>query len=179
MLGIQQTIDRIRNDLNKLPLTVQHSNTDWTKGINTMLCELGRELGYQVGAKGLDFGYGEWLYDVTWLEYSRGYEPSLHNRLLDVHLVAECEWGNRPNIKNDFEKLLLARARLRLMIYDGSYNPDSEIMAKTLEDYIRSFRRAHPEDVWLLAAWERDIDAGTWSFRYFQLGRFTKQEELF
>ena len=179
MPGTQETIERIREKLNKLLLTLQDSSTDWTKGINTTLCELGHELGYQVGAKGLDFGYGEWLYDVTWLEYSRGYQPSLENRLLDVHLVAECEWGNRPNIKDDFEKLLLARASVRLMIYDGNYDPGSAAIAKSLEEYVRGFRRGHPTDVWLLAAWERDADAGTWSFRYFPLGRLTKQQELF
>ena len=49
--------------------------------------------------------YGEWLYDVTWLKYDCNY------RVIDVPLVAECEWGRLENIYDDFDKLLLARAR--------------------------------------------------------------------
>ncbi len=33
---------------------------------------------------------GEWLYDVTWLEY----EKSGRGELVDAPLVAECEWGD-------------------------------------------------------------------------------------
>ena len=174
MPGIQHMIGRIQNGLNKLPLTLEGSgNTDWTNEINEMLCKLGHDFGYQVGAKGVDWSFGEWLYDVTWLEYSGDYQRSL----LDVHLVAECEWGNWRSIKSDFEKLLLARARLRLMIYDSRFDPDFEPIAKRLEGYIGNFRRRHPTDVWLLAAWERNAEA--WRFRYHQVGKFAEQPKMF
>ena len=43
-----------------------------------------------------------------------GRYPSLH---VEAPLVAECEWGNKGGIEDDFEKLLLARAGVRMMIF--------------------------------------------------------------
>ena len=169
MPGKLEIMEAIRRGLDSLPLTLQNSGREWTKAIKTMLCELGHEFGYQVGAGGLNFGYGEWLYDVTWLEYSRGYEPGLQNQLIDAHLVAECEFGKPTAIKDDFEKLLLARATVRLMIYDGNYDSGSEAIAERLAGYISDFKGSYAEDTWLLAAWERHADTGAWSFKYFAL----------
>ena len=57
----------------------------------------------------------EWLYDVTWLKY----EHEGERLLIEAPSVAECEWGNKGDIDDDFEKLLLARAGIRLMIFNG------------------------------------------------------------
>ena len=94
----------------------------WTKAVKTKLCEIGREFGCKVCASGVekaDRDYGEWLYDVTWLEY----EKIGRGELVDAPLVAECEWGNFDAIVEDFEKLLLAREGVRLMVFDGNYKP--------------------------------------------------------
>lgn len=181
MPGTHDMMEAIRNGLNKLPLTVEDTNKEWTKAIKTMLCELGeKKYNFQVCASGLlTPGYGEWLYDVTWLEYSQGYAPGLQNHLVDVHLAAECEWGGFGEIKKDFEKLLPARTTLRLMIYDGNQDPGSEAIAEHLGGYIRNFRGFQAEDVWLLAAWERHAGGGTWAFKYFEFGRFATQQRLF
>lgn len=173
MPGKQDMMEAIRAGLNSLPLTVEDSGRDWTRAIKTMLCELGQKFGYQVRASGIDSGYREWLYDVTWLEYSR------YDRLIDAHLVAECEWGDFASVKHDFEKLLLARASIRLMIYGHFKDSGAEGIAARLTEYIRGFKGFHAEDAWLLAAWERHAHTGTWSFRYFPIGRFTAQQELF
>ena len=131
-----------------------------TRAIKTRLCEIGRDHDYQVSASGVNFGYGEWLYDVTWLEYSQGYTPGLQNELLDVHLVAECEWGGLAEIKRDFEKLLLAPpSALRFMIYDGNRDPaGSKAIAERLAGYVKTFTGhffVEPwAEAWLLAAWE-------------------------
>ena len=81
-----------------------------------------------------DRDYGEWLYDVTWLKYERqrdGLEwPA--TALIEAPLVAECEWGRGKNLEyivEDFEKLLLARADVRLMIFDGNHKPGSKEIA--------------------------------------------------
>ena len=160
-------------------LTVGDNNRDWTKAIKTVLCERGRKLGCQVGAGGVNFGYGEWLYDVTWLEYSQGYEPGLQNQLMAVHLVAECEWGGLAAIKHDFEKLLLAPQGANcLMVYNGNQDPGSEAIANRLDEYIRNFNGFSSDwEKWVLAAWERNpgkdcySDDYAWSFEYFSIGR--------
>ena len=48
----------------------------------------------------------EWLYDMTWLQQDG-------NRLTDVGLVLEGEWGYFSGVRTDFEKLLLAKSCLR------------------------------------------------------------------
>ena len=68
------------------------------------------------------------LYDVTWLKHE-------NDELVDAPLVAECEWGNKRDIEYDFEKLLLARAGVRLMIFD---EPISKGMAERLAEKVRS-----------------------------------------
>ena len=64
----------------------------------------------------------------------------------------------------DFEKLLLARAGVRLMIFDGNYKPGSKGIAEQLAGRVREFNGSRAEDAYLLAAWERN--ANGWSFRY-------------
>lgn len=172
MPGVLEIMGAVRTGLDSLTLSAQESSKDWTKAVKTKLCELGRELGCQVAASGVKFGYREWLYDVTWLEYSQGYEPGLENQLVDVHLVAECEWGEFGAIKNDFEKLLLARASLHLMIYDGNRDPGSDAIADHLAEYVCGFKDARGQDAWLLAALERDAETGNCSFRYFVVSNY-------
>ena len=106
--------------------------------------------------------YGEWLYDVTWLEYERE-----RDGLIEAHLVAECEWGNFRKIVYDFEKLLLARACVRLMIFNGFSQAQSEEIAEQLAERVRMFNGSRAEDAWLLAAWEGTPE--NWSFRYFTI----------
>ena len=67
----------------------------------------------------------------------------------------------------DFEKLLLARAGVRLMIFDGNYKPGSKGIAEQLAGRVREFNGSRAEDAYLLAAWERN--ANGWSFRYFTI----------
>ena len=110
-----------------------------------------------------DRDYGEWLYDVTWLDY----EKSGSGELVDAPLAAECEWGNEGDIEDDFEKLLLARAGIRLMIFNGFHEAGSKEIAERLARKVREFKGSRAEDAWLLAAWEGSND--DWSFRYFTI----------
>ena len=151
---------------NSLEIDDPKGYVEWTKAVKTKLCEIGRKFGFKVGAGGVDNpGFGEWLYDVTWLEYEP--KPFPDGLLIDVHLVAECEWGDLEHIIEDFEKLLQARARVRLMIFDGNQNPGSKKIAEQLAGRVREFNGFRAEDVWLLAAWEGTNAA--WSFRYFTI----------
>ena len=120
MPGKFEIMRTIRDGLDNLEIDDPKGDTEWTKAVKTTLCETGREFGFKVGAGGVDNpGYGEWLYDVTWLEYERecgdGFKwPS--TALIEAHLVAECEWHRDKNFEEivyDFEKLLLARTGIR------------------------------------------------------------------
>ena len=87
-----------------------------------------------------------------------------NDELVDAPLVAECEWGNKGDIEDDFEKLLLARAGVRLMIFD---EPISKGMAERLAEKVRKFNGSRAEDAWLLASWEKS--GHHWSCRYFTI----------
>ncbi len=55
----------------------------------------------------------EWLYDITWYDAKPGF-------VYDMPLVAESEWGKIEadgGVKEDFQKLLLARSKYRVMIF--------------------------------------------------------------
>ena len=145
------------------------TNGEWTEAVETELCRIGRSFGYEVYANPRyvperERDGGEWLYDVTWLEYDRRDT----GELTDAPLVAESEWGDLPHIEDDFEKLLLARAGVRVMIFGGGDEPVSRKIAERLAVKVREFNGARAEDAWLLAAWEQDGDA--WRFRYFTIG---------
>ena len=174
MPGKSEIMRAVRDGLGNLEVVKPWTDTKGTKAVKTKLCEIGREFEFKVGAKRNEVekayrDFGEWLYDVTWLEYEP--KPFPDGLLIDVHLVAECEWGNFERIIEDFEKLLQARAGFRLMIFTGSNQANSEEIAERLAERVREFKRSRSEDDWLLAAWEGTLD--DWQFRYFTIGPAT------
>ena len=62
-------------------------------------------------------------------------------------MVAESEWGDLQKIEEDFQKLLLARSAVRVMVYDSKYANVNQLC-----EYINSFNGAQG-DTYLLAAW--------------------------
>ena len=176
MPGKSEIMRAVRDGLDNLEIDNPEIGAAWGKAVKTKLCTIGRKFGCKVCARDVDKAdrdYGEWLYDVTWLEYERERDGLKwpHTALIDAHLVAECEWGNDRNneyIIEDFEKLLLARACVRLMIFNGFDQAKSGKIAERLARKVRGFKGSRAEDVWLLAAWERSADEEKgWSFRYF------------
>ena len=167
-----QIMRAIREGLDSLEVT---TSDDWTKVVLTKLCKIGKDFRCEVGADSgkVDIenrNWGEWLYDVTWLEYDAD------GRVAAAPLVAECEWGKLEQIIEDFDKLLLARACVRLMIYDGGYGAGSKWIAEQLATRVRKFKNSSAEDSWLLAAWEKcgppakQSGEKDWRFRYYKIG---------
>jgi hypothetical protein len=97
-------------------------DTEWTRAVKISIARIGHHHGYAVCASGLagipelaaGQCYGEWLYDLTFLEY-REYEWG--KALARVPLILECEFGGRDQIDDDFQKLLVGRAEHRVMIF--------------------------------------------------------------
>ena len=102
-------------------------------------------------AANVEIAYGgEWLYDVTGLLYDI---PDNDNCFSRTVLVAESEWGPQLEILNDFQKLLLARADVRVMVFDGTRNPGYQVLFEIFEANIDNNEQAEPGDIWLFAAW--------------------------
>jgi len=151
---------------NKVEPAKLESTKWWTKQIMRALCGWGLEKGFWVGAAGMSHPENrkrfpqkhrenignEWLYDLTCLKYTSNQEW-----LTGIPLVAECEWGNMEQIYEDFEKLLLARADVRLMIFNGNYfrNGQNSIPSNGLDVFRRYIGKCdvtHTGDTYLFAA---------------------------
>ena len=152
----------------------------WTGQVMTALCEIGQGFGFYVCVNkrhARNAEHGEWLYDMTWLEYQlhttgRG---KTNGPLLDVHLAAECEWSgfhrSIVEVESDFSKLLAANASVRLMVcYDWRDTwkdidiKDADGLAEHLAEWVRGFKGVSEDDTYLLA-----VLCHT-RFRYFTLG---------
>ena len=103
--------------------------------------ELGRSLGYEV-----EIG---WLYDMTWyVEEGRV--------MSDLPMVLECEWNRLPRhrdeINSDFQKLVQARADVRVWI---SASPDAaSTHIENCERQIRLFSGSLPGDRYIFAVYD-------------------------
>ena len=154
--GISQ---RVRQALNEIRLSLAKVDShlsgkkESTKEVKTKLCQTGRYLGYRVAARDVDDGYRnekEWLFDVVWM--SLAWEP---RQLKRIHLVVESEWGNCGDILDDFEKLLVARSDVRLMIFQASNEVEVEEMFDLLEREAEGFEQRQAGDYYLLAGYDR------------------------
>ena len=143
-------------------------NPEWTEKVLTTLCKLGRRLCCTAWASHVPNEHrdgGEWLYDVSWCKCDTD------GRLISVPMVAECEWGALERVKYDFEKLLLARAAVRVMVYSAWYARDSdepaEVINKELLKHVRTFNGARG-DTYLLIAHVGDVSETKW-FEFAQI----------
>lgn len=132
-----------------------------TKAVKTALCRAARTAlqytrGVFICANGVEERYvayqREWLYDVACLKYA---DNEFSRPLMKVYLAAECEWGPERAVHNDFEKLLVARADVRVMVYDGTRVRDDDKFTK-LEHFVRRCRFTQAGDTYLLAAYSDD-----------------------
>ena len=120
------------------------------KGNYEKICEAGQN-SYHVRASKADEAEPGWLYDMTWLQYSEMNNEMTH--LSDVSLVLECEWGYFPQILFDFEKLLLARAYLRCMIFWAADRKSAKKNLQKLVIAIDHFHGTKSKDSYLFCVW--------------------------
>lgn len=127
----------------------------WTAGVKNALLRAGRHFGYQINTTiRVDYlpeelreayeapDYGEWLYDVSICDVAQSEHWC-------TPVVAECEWCNRNYIKEDFDKLLVARAGLRVMVYQDRF-----VAADTLRHWVDLHEGSHAGDTYLLVAYQ-------------------------
>ena len=168
------------------PLT---GTNGWTQAINTALCRVGSTLGFQTrfrsgkydpaGEVCPDDG-GEFLWDITWLK-----KKDCQGQIVGSPLVAESELAlSLGRILEDFQKLLLANADVRLMvienftdkILDAKGEPVEGIgrarwMANHLAQHVQAFNHTKSENAcYLLVALDGHFPNEKYSrIRYFRL----------
>jgi hypothetical protein len=161
--------ERIKNKLKELATCVRENPNNpkklsfawsggtekvWTKQVKKRLCKVGHDQGYRVCVeKKLEQAYrSEWLYDMTWLKFDG-------RELIDVPLVLECEWGyfdeptkdhyHHDRVQYDFQKLLLAKADLRCIIFAAQNLQDAEKYVEELIDIVERFQKRKIGDNYL------------------------------
>lgn len=154
---IQEVLDNCLVDLGK---SGNSSRPAWTSAIKTVLCELkneidaGKDICLAAASNVDNSDWGEWLFDVTLYTYSKKPEPIRH--LKEIYLAVECEWDfSFQEIQNDFEKLLVAKARYKLMIFQAKSNTSLEDTIKNLSIIIDKFP-SHSEERYMFVAYSNE-----------------------
>ncbi len=156
-------LDSIAEELSGQPSA---TDTDWTHSIKTSLLTLWQKSPLkQVATSGVEGAdYSEWLYDLTWLKMK--IKPDKYEWLTErIELVMESEWLRDTCIDEDFDKLVQARATLRLMIFQGDHREHIDEINKRLSNRVAAFSPKSPSDIYLLAAYNNSLQ----SFQYFEM----------
>ena len=93
---------------------------------------------------------GEWLYDICWYKSSRGEAGNL----IRLALVAECEWSPDPEMDGDFQKLVQARADLRVWVFQVGSQQAVEQYFAACKQQVCDFEGTLAGDRYLLAGFD-------------------------
>ena len=149
-------VRRVRGALSELCDRVDEpdwQDADWTREVKQAIVRLAADAGQPVYASGTHgVAGGEWLYDLTWLDYSP--EARFLKRTI---LVLESEWDrDLAAIEEDFDNLLLARADLRVMVFQAKSAAEVQTVANRLVAIINACEQTESGDQYLLAGWMAD-----------------------
>jgi hypothetical protein len=138
-------------------------NPEFTVAIKESLTRLGKKLGYRVCTTLPNIAdYPEWLWDLTWV---RGGDKAGVFELSDMPLAVESEWKEDfgKEILSDFQKLMVARAWLRVMVFQ---TPNAEVKMRfdQLREAIRTYSGTQPGDRYLFACW--NYDPAVWAMQF-------------
>jgi hypothetical protein len=123
----------------------------WTAAVKATIGNLGHSLGFYVAASGYaGADQGEFLYDMAWYELDgRGYQLS------QPMVMGEWGTGSTAEVDDDFQKLVQARADLRVWVAVSANALDISRHIANCEEQIRLFRRSMAGDryVFLFFEW--------------------------
>jgi hypothetical protein len=150
--AIDKTEERIRSAICSIPNQLPRNGIGdrvWTKAVFKSLADLGVTLKYQICSSSSDGEFdGGWLYDLIW------YENDTNGQLKSVPLILESEWHKAyDRIKYDFEKLLVGRARYKVIIFQASGKRMLEYF-KMMKSGIKAFRGPHFDERYLLVCFD-------------------------
>jgi hypothetical protein len=123
---------------------LENKKKNWTNLIKKKFSEYGSSLGYEVMVSKTERNKSEWLFDMVWFASKNGH-------IDHVYLVLESEFEPRIyNIIEDFNKLLVARAEVRVMIFARRKTYQVEETFRDIEERIKSFSQTMRGDTYFL-----------------------------
>jgi hypothetical protein len=152
MSTIDQIEDQICKAIRGIEIDSLSGDRKWAKAIFKALADLGTSLNYEICSSSNDGEYDAgWLFDLVW------YQNDENGRLFSVPLVLESEWHrNYERIKYDFEKLLIAKAQYKVMIFQAKGEKKAEYFNR-LEAGIGAFHIACKSESYLLVCFDEDL----------------------
>ncbi len=149
---IEQSIREVLTDIADHRDTL-HGDGEWTAEIMRRLSLLGKLQGYSAYASKCDEACsGEWLYDLCWLVVDR---EGVNKNVLRAPLILECEW-DRGGLMDDFPKLIMGRADLRVFIYQARNETECQVHNGKLIAAVEDSELTVTGDRYLLACWDMD-----------------------
>ena len=158
----ERIIDAALKEFKNLGQTDVRSEIQWTSATLNSLYRIGRRFGCSIWvssrfANEQDIDGGEY---VIWIKCHKNTSPE------SGPVVAEYERGNPGDVKDDYEKPLLARAAVRVVVFDGMYCKNgAEAIANKICDWVGTYEGSRKGDKYLLVGYEGDETS--WCFRYF------------
>jgi hypothetical protein len=136
----------------------------WTREVKEAVGNLMRSRGHEWYAHGPH--NVEWLWDGVAWEISKGGRPGW---VLRQPLVMESEWGGSYSVTDDFQRLMVARADHRLLVFGAQTEAEANDLIKDCINGISDFRHTLPGDRYLFAAWlnEKGNEAHQFVYRLF------------
>jgi hypothetical protein len=129
------------------------SNREWTKRVKECLCTLGKQNGYRIAAShcaGADTA--EWIYDMVWASVQD--DPW---QFWEMPLAMQCEWSTHSDdIVWHFEKLLVAKAHHKLMVFQQAVESDVRDVMEQLKTMVKAFKTSFQGERYLLAGYAFD-----------------------
>ena len=173
---IENLVATIVTNLNNLNAFANMAQAARTMAVKTVLVQTCNAIDdavktYASPIEDLEVDGAERLYDVTALLYDIPDE----NSFIGTILVAECEWSNEENIVIEFQKLLLARADVRVMVFNGDQPPGYQRVFEIFQNNIAKNTQAQLGDIWLFAAWTTDEG---WIFRRIDISSFLRKRDI-
>lgn len=151
-------VEEITHCLEAMPISLVRGRSDpeWTAEIKKGIGTIGLKHEYLVCASGFpEANTQEWLCDLVWFRNT----PEGH--LQEVALVLESEWNWLPDaIRYDFEKLLVAKAPIKVMVFQD-YNGNLDELWSLLETSIRCYVSKDLDETYILAAFRETEHAFT------------------
>jgi hypothetical protein len=127
------------------------SDRFWTAAVKDALVDIGNQLGFRTTGSGCNSTEGcEWLFDIMW------YQVDDMKNTTDIYLVAESEWGNTSEVYSDFEKLLVARSKYRVMVFQSTDETSANELINEMKNMTEKVKSTMENDRYLLACWNKD-----------------------
>jgi len=142
--GTVQQIEKMVNTITKRmshATSKDNGNRAWTKEVLGTFRKIGKERKWLV--------WPNWLYDLIC------YSTDNAGRLTNLHLVLECEWDLRlGEIKWDFEKLLVSKASLKVLVCQASDENGTHAVFAMAKNGIKAFKKSGSE-IYIIAVYNQ------------------------